>query len=268
MTLTLIGLGLCDHEDISLRGLQAIQKADAVYLEHYTAIMQESIQELEQFYNKKIIVADRNFVEQKADLMLDEALTKNIVLLVAGDVFSATTHSDLFLRAKEKNVEVHIIYNASILTAIGVTGLQLYKFGKTTSLVFFEKDWKPQTAYDVIKENQSRGLHTLVLLDIKVAEVAKHEMFKENSKPLPPRFMTIPQAIEQLFMIESLRNEDVCLGDMMCVGVARVGSKDQVIKYGTMKQLSEFDFGAPMHSLIIPGKLHFAEEDVLKLYQL
>jgi diphthine synthase len=272
MVLTLIGLGLCDHTDISLRGLQAIQRADAVYLEHYTAIMQESIEQLQTFFNKEIHIADRTFVEQKADVLLDQAQTKNVALLVAGDVFSATTHSDLFLRAKEKNIEVVVIYNASILTAIGVTGLQLYKFGKTTSLVFFEKDWKPKTAYDVILENKKRGLHTLILLDIKVAEQAKQDMLKNddttNAKPLPPRFMTINQAIKQLWEIESEKNNDICLGDTMCIGVARVGSSDQIIKYGTMKQLSEFDFGKPMHSLIIPGTLHFAEEDMLALYKI
>lgn len=43
---------------------------------------------------------------------------------------SATTHSDLLLRAKEKGVTVKVVHNASILTAVGACGLHLYRFGQ------------------------------------------------------------------------------------------------------------------------------------------
>lgn len=50
--------------------------------------------------------------------------------------FSATTHSDLQLRAQEQGVEVIVIHNASIMNAVGVTGLQLYRFGEVQILHF------------------------------------------------------------------------------------------------------------------------------------
>ena len=56
------------------------------------------------------------------------------------------------------------------MNAVGACGLQLYNFGQTVSLVFFTETWKPDSFYDRIKENVDLGLHTLVLLDIKVKE--------------------------------------------------------------------------------------------------
>ncbi len=275
MTLTFIGLGLCDAKDVTIRGLQAIQMSHVVYLEHYTAILANDITELQYFFGKQIIVADRNLVESKAEeTILRDAETKNVAFLVVGDVFSATTHTDLFLRAKKKGIIVDVINNASILTAVGITGLQLYKFGKTTSMVFFDDKWKPQTAYDVVKQNKSLGLHTLILLDIKVAELSKDDMKFEKSEkaavattPQPPRFMTVKQGVEQLLEIESLRKENVIAPQTLMVGVARLGSDKAAIKVGTASDLIAFDFGAPMHSLIIPGDLHFLEEEVLALYK-
>lgn len=37
--LYLIGLGLCDENDITLKGLECIKKSEIVYLEHYTSIL-------------------------------------------------------------------------------------------------------------------------------------------------------------------------------------------------------------------------------------
>jgi len=39
MVLWLIGLGLYDENDITLRGLQAVRKCSRVYLEAYTSIL-------------------------------------------------------------------------------------------------------------------------------------------------------------------------------------------------------------------------------------
>ena len=39
MVLFLIGLGLADEYDITLKGLRAVQSCDRVYLESYTSIL-------------------------------------------------------------------------------------------------------------------------------------------------------------------------------------------------------------------------------------
>ena len=246
MTLYLIGLGINNEKDISINGLEAVKKCDFIYLENYTSILNVPVENLEKFYNKKIILADRKLVETNSDEVLSKATQNNVAFLVVGDVFSATTHCDLFLRAKEKNIEIQIIHNTSILTAVGQVGLSLYNYGKTASMPFFEKSFEPETPYDVIKMNQNNKLHTLVLLDIK-----------------PDKLMTINIALKQLLEIEDKRKENVISNEMNVIGCAKLASEDSVIKYGKVSKLLGLEFGSPLHCLIIPGKLHFIEEEML-----
>lgn len=62
------------------------------------------------------------------------------------------------------------------MNAVGASGLQLYNFGQTVSLVFFTDSWKPDSFYDRIKENSDLGMHTLILLDIKVKEQSEENL--------------------------------------------------------------------------------------------
>ena len=136
MTLYMIGIGLWDKKDITAKGLEAIRLCDYVYLEDYTSKMNCTKEELEEFYGKKIKLADRDLVEQRAHEILDKAREHEVAFLVIGDVFAATTHTDIRLRAFKKGIQVKVIHNASVLTALGETGLELYKFGKVTSIPF------------------------------------------------------------------------------------------------------------------------------------
>src|SRR3990167_6217603 len=137
-------------------------------------------------YNRKIIRAHRDLVENKVEqTILHDAKTKKVVFLVIGDIFGATTHVDLVTRAKQENIKVGYIHNTSILTAIGETGLELYKFGKVTSIPF--DNHNVETPYLVLKNNRETGMHTLFLLDLK---------------PDKNEFLTINQAIEYLLRIE------------------------------------------------------------------
>lgn len=275
MTLYMIGLGLGDFKDITLRGLAAVRNSQYVFLESYTSIYGSSKKELEEFFEREITLADRNLVESHADKILEHAEKENVSFLVIGDVFGATTHTDLFLRAKAKKIEVEIINNTSIINAVSMTGLELYRFGRTASIVFDDDNWLPETPYEIIAENQKLGLHTLCLLDIKTAEPSKENLRKGINKPEPPRFLTVNHALEILKKIEQKKEnlkekkdeEKVISDDMIVVGVARLGSEAQIIKAGKLKNIIKEDFGAPLHSLIIPGKLHDIEKEMLNLWK-
>ena len=247
MTLYMIGIGLWDEKDITVKGLEAVKACDKVYLESYTSKLGVDTKKLEDFYGKKIILANRDLIENKAVEILEPAKTAKVALLVIGDVFGATTHTDFYLRAKERDVEVIIINNASIMNAIGNIGLELYKYGKTTSIPYHNE--KIEAPYDVIKANKANKLHTLCLLDIDT----------ENN-----RYMTVKEAIEYLLRVEDKRKENIFTKETMCVGVARLGSPKPTIVYDMAENLLKIDFGEPMHSLIIPGQLHFMEVDALK----
>eukprot|EP00211_Chloroparvula_japonica_P017105 CAMPEP_0119135010 /NCGR_PEP_ID=MMETSP1310-20130426/18442_1 /TAXON_ID=464262 /ORGANISM="Genus nov. species nov., Strain RCC2339" /LENGTH=279 /DNA_ID=CAMNT_0007125857 /DNA_START=22 /DNA_END=861 /DNA_ORIENTATION=- len=262
--LYLIGLGLGDHKDITVRGLEAVKSADRVLLEHYTSILGVDHEQLEEFYGKKVILADRDIVESQADAeILDPAKNEVVAFLVVGDPFGATTHSDLVVRARDRGIKVEVIHNASIMNAIGCCGLQLYRFGETISQVFWTDEWRPDSYYDKIKSNRQAELHTLCLLDIKVKEQSVENLLRGRKIFEPPRYMTIAQACQQLLEIEENRKEGAYTPETICVGLARIGQPTQQVQYGTMAELAEADFGAPLHSLVITGKMHFLEEDFL-----
>jgi len=252
MTLYLIGLGLADEKDISVKGLEIIKRCDEVYLENYTSLLRCSLADLERFYGKRITLASREMVEQGEDHIVEEARKKDVAFLVVGDPFSATTHIELFKQALLQGVPVKIINNASILTAIGITGLQLYKFGKTTSIPFTENYATLETPYTVLQENQKMGLHTLFLLDLQ---------------PEKKKFMTVNEALEILEKIEAEKKEGLIHGQLLVVGCARLGSDDFVIRSGTLQEVKDYDFSEPPHCLIIPGTLHFVEEEMVRFWR-
>lgn len=64
-------------------------------------------------------------VEQGTDNILERAKEKDVAFLVVGDPFGATTHTDLVLRARNLNIPVQVVHNASIMNAIGACGLQV-----------------------------------------------------------------------------------------------------------------------------------------------
>lgn len=251
MPLYLIGIGLNDEKDVSVRGLEVIRNCDAVYLENYSSLLNCGIGDLEKFYGKKILAADRKLVEQSEELIM-AAENKNVALLVIGDPWGATTHIDIMMRCRAKGVPFRVINNASIITAVGITGLQIYKFGKTTSVPYPDKNFRPETAYEVINQNRLLGLHSLLLLDIR---------------PDLGKFMTIAEAIEILLDIESRKQQKVFTPETFCVGCARIGSEDFVIKAAAAKELRKLDFGKQPHCLIVPGELHFVEEEALRQWR-
>ncbi|KAJ4355005.1 diphthine synthase [Ascochyta clinopodiicola] len=263
--LYLVGLGLADERDITVRGLEIVKKAERVYLEAYTAVLLVDKEVLESFYGREVIIADREMVESSSDDILADADKVDVAFLVVGDPFGATTHTDLVLRARELSIPTRSVPNASILTSIGTTGLQLYNFGQTVSMVFFLDNWKPASFYDRIAENVTIGLHTLVLLDIKVKEQSLENMARGRKIYEPPRYMTVAQCAQQMLEIEEdVKKEGVYGRESLAVGVARVGAADEKIVAGTLEELTEADLGAPLHSLVLLGRrTHDLERDFL-----
>jgi len=268
--LYLIGLGLGDAKDITVKGLEIVKAADKVFLEEYTSILTGGREELEAFYGRSVIAADRYVVEQDADTILDDASTKDVVFLVVGDPFGATTHTDLVIRARERGIPYKVIHNASILNAAGCCGLQLYSFGETVSIVMWSDDWQPDSFYDKIISNKERGLHTLCLLDIKMREQSVEDMMRGRKVYQPPRFLSANDAIRQLLSISKKRETEgkteLLNQDSICVALARVGWDSQKIAAGKMSTIVDVDMGKPIHSLVIPGHTHFLEIDMLKLF--
>jgi len=247
--LTLIGLGLRDGKDISVRGQELVREASAVFLEGYTSLLACSVAELEQQLGVSIAVLSREDVEQRIEPILERARQENVVLLIIGDPFAATTHDDMVSRAYRIGAPVQILHNASIISAIGETGLELYRFGKTVSIPYWLPGYEPTSFLASIQGNRSRGLHTLCLLDIKAEE---------------QRFMSVHEGIEHLRKAEEKTDIVVSAGTL--VGVARLGFADSLIVAGSADELLSVAFGGPPHCLVIPGKVTDMEETFLKYH--
>jgi len=283
--LYLVGLGLGDEKDITVKGLEVVQKCERVYLEHYTSILTVGKEALETFYGRDVLLADRDLVEQGSDEILQSAKDTDVAFLVVGDPFGATTHSDLVLRAAADDIPFQVIHNASIMNAIGCCGLQLYNFGETVSVVFWTDSWKPESFYDKIAKNRRNGFHTLCLLDIKVKEQSVENLLRGRKIFEPPRFMSVQTAAQQFLEILDNRrripNEDGADAgtleelafdeDAICVGVARVGADDQKIVVDTLRSFANDEtdaaLGGPLHSLVIPAaEVHPLELDMLRMF--
>jgi len=249
--LTFIGLGLYDEKDITVKGLEAVKNADAVYVEFYTSnLIGTSIEKIEKFYGKKLIVLSREEVELEP-LWLSRSKKENIVFLSGGDAMVATTHIDLRLRAKDMGVKTAIIHASSISSAVsGLSGLSNYRFGKSTTIPFpyirNDKTIISEAPYDTIKMNWKNDLHTLVFLDID----------REKG------FMDLKKATSLLLEMEGRRGEGV-LVNALGVGIARAGSPSPAVHSDYLERLKDHDFGGPLHILLIPASLHFIEAEAL-----
>lgn len=251
--LDFVGLGLFDEKDISLKGLEKIRNADKVYVEFYTSIlMGTDLEKMEKLYEKKITLLSREDVEQHAEDWLVDAKDRNVVFLTGGDTMVSTTHVDLRLRAADMGIETTLVHGASIASAIcGLSGLQNYRFGKSVTIPHPYVSSRgvrvvSQTPYDTIKKNIEAGLHTAVFLDID----------KDKG------YMTVNQAMDILLEVEGKLGEGV-MNDRLAVGVARAGSPSPVVKADYVEALRNYDFGGPLHIVVIPAELHFVEAEAL-----
>lgn len=275
MVLWFIGLGLGDAGDITVKGLEAVRKSKFIYLEAYTSILPGLDRAaLAEAYGPlpllegEIIEADRELVESGCEEMLERAKDNEVSFLVVGDALCATTHTDLWLRAKKDGIEVRVVHNASVMNAIAACGLQLYRFGETLSVPYWTDSWRPDSFYDKIVANRKANLHTLCLLDIKTKEQSMENLMRGRKIYEPPRFMTVAQGLSQLMEIESSRKEGVAAGDTKVFGVARLGREDQAIVFGSCTEVVEADLGGPLHSLVIPAEeLHEMEAEFLDFHQ-
>lgn len=234
----MIGLGL-NEKGISLEGIEACKKCEEVFLEGYTVDFPYNIKELKNVINKEIKILKREKVE--SDEIVKLAGKKDIALLIYGSPLFATTHISLVQMYIEKKVKHKVIHAGSIFEAIAETGLQLYKFGKTTSLPKWSKKHKPTSFVDVIEENKRINAHTLVLVDIGLE-------FQEALKQLE-------------------ESDDGEIGLKEIVVCSNMGTEKAKIIYGNVEKLKKKNVEKPF-CFIIPGEMHFLELEFLNNYRL
>src|SRR5256886_1258037 len=249
--LVFIGLGLHDEKGITLRGLEEARSAEVVFMELYTSgLAGATLGSVERLIGKKIRRLSRTEVEDGRTI-LEAAAKQKVAFLVVGDPMAATTHVDLRLRAVSANIPTQIVHGVSILTAAaGALGLQVYKFGRTTTVPFPAAGFGPTSPLEGILENRRAGLHSLVLLDLR----------EDGS------FLTPQDAIALLLrMAVKMGTSDFGPETLACV-LSRVGSPEVRATGGPTRTVSDRDSGPPVDCTVIPGRLHFPAQEELTAF--
>jgi diphthine synthase len=145
-------------------------------------------------------------------------------------------------------------------------------------MVFFTDTWKPASFHDRIRENRDIGLHTLVLLDIKVKEQSLENMARGRLVYEPPRYMTVGKCAQQMLEVEEIKAAEaggeaagVYGEESLAVGAARVGGKTEKYVSGTLKELCDADevLGGPLHSLVLLGRrTHELESEYVREFSM
>jgi len=229
--LYIIGLGLSE-KGYSKEAYEAIKECKKIYLENYTVDFPYNIKKLEKEFNEKIEMLEREKVEDLS--LIKESKKEDVALLVYGAPLSATTHITLIQEAKKAKTKVKIIQGASVFDAIAESGLQLYKFGKTTSIPKFEAE----SFGEIIKENLSINAHTLLLVDIGLEPDKALEKLENSAKKYGTKLDKI----------------------IIC---SQLGNKNSKIYYSSINELKSKKIERPF-CIIVPGKMHFVEEEFLK----
>jgi len=248
--LSFVGLGISGFESIPIEGLEAISKADIVYLEQFTSpIGKSDVDKIQNAIKGEFIPAKRWLVEDGKEI-LEKSKEKDVVLLAYGDPYIATTHIELRTRAIELKIETRSIHASSSLTAmIGECGLHFYKVGKIATIM---SEMKSLTyPYYVIYKNIIEGNHTVLLLE-----------YNQNKD----FFLDPKDALKGLLETEKGQGRKVLTESSYAIVASRIGFKDQTIISGKISSLEQTDFGKPPHTVIIPGRLHFTESDALRLF--
>jgi diphthine synthase len=237
--LYLIGLGLSEN-GISLEGKDAVKKCKKIYLEGYTVDFPYKIEKLEKVLEKKVEKLLRGDVE--SNRLVFESKKQDVALLIYGSPLFATTHMTLLLDCKNEKVKTKIIYSSSVFDAVSETGLQLYKFGKISSMPRWQRNFEPDSFLEFAEQNNSIKAHSLILVDIG---------------------LNFDSALEELELASKRRNFKL---DKILVCTNLGTSKSEII-YGKIENLKKKKIVSP-YCFIIPGEMHFMEKESIERFEL
>ncbi|MEM0001156.1 MAG: diphthine synthase [Desulfurococcaceae archaeon] len=247
--LVFVGLGYSTRH-LTLEAVEELKSADVIYIDVYTSIYEDPLTKIIELNpDAEVIIARRKDLEgASAREVIEKARRGKVVIAVPGDPFIATTHDAVLADALRQGIEVRIVNGISIVTmAFSRLGLQSYRFGKHVTLVY-PTHFRPYSSIEVIYDNLKRGLHTLVLLDLRVEE---------------RKAMTIQEAVDVLLELDYLN----VLKDQLALGVARLGWRDEKVCVDVLPGLKLKKFPPPPHSVVVLARLDPVEEELIKYWK-
>jgi diphthine synthase len=267
--LYLVGTGVNEYNSMSLDSISVLQKSDFVFIERFTGYLSDVfIDHIYSFLspfpnvgkkNPELQVVNRWFIEDGRDI-LQKAKDNDVSIIIYGDPLIATTYVELLVRAKKQSVNYRIIHASSgISTLMGESGLHPYKFGKMVTMM--TDPMSSITVYNTIYENLCRGLHTLILTEYRYDDKENNRSAKINDASF---FLPPIKVIELLLDRESEFKLLNLSEDSFIIVASKVGTNQSQIKSGKIKSFLKSEFEKGHTSIIIPGSLHFTEEDSIR----
>jgi diphthine synthase len=266
--LYLIGIGINEFESLSLGSMEILKKSDIVYVERFTGfISDEFMENLSGLLRNPRDSKSRNDIEIKfikrwfiedGREVLKNAQKFHVSILVYGDPLVATTYNELLVRAKKQSIEFKVVHSSSgILSLMGESGLQPYKFGKMVTMM--DDPMSSITVYNTIYENICLGLHTLILTEYN------NDDGKNNFQSTSDPFFLSPNRVMNLLLE---REKEIKLlnfsAETYGMVATKIGHKESTFKSGTIESLLKLEYRGGPNSIIIPGRLHFTEVDAIK----
>lgn len=227
------------------RAIGLLQDMDKRYLEGYTATLpNDQERKLEEVVGPWERVM-RPQIEDAVDI-LEQAERKKVAIMVVGDPMQATTHVDLVVRAKEREIPVTIIPGISATTlAVTSSGLQSYRFGRQVTLPYAYGNYLPTSPLRYILDNQSRNLHTLVLLDLDPTGLG-------IEKPIHMSPSIAGQILLQMSEKWNEDNEEVNVNAWGVIVLSDLGTNRSRVYSTTIAELEGMVDGR-VHCLILPS---------------
>lgn len=249
-TLYLVGLGVY-KKTVTLEALEIMRRAcDVVFLESYTSCAPgTSVRDLEDMIGRRLYTVSRRDLEDMNGEVLFRHLRegRDVCLATWGDPLVATTHISLATRALREGFCYRYVPGVSSVTAaLGLTGLMIYRLGKISTVTFPRDGVLSEYPYHVLRENMSRGLHTLYLLDIDVERGV---------------FMRVGEAIDLLLRLEEVFREGLLRPETYVLGLS-IGERS-VVCGGRLEFVKRASIDQVPQILVIPSRLYFTEEEYL-----
>ena len=250
----MIGLGIDYRLNLPSEIIEEIKNCKSILWDSYTSPAPYTKNDIEKILNREIVEVGRSELEEDIEDIIHIALEDDIAFLVNGDPFIATTHSYIMKTAKDLGVKICVYHNSSIISAaIGESGLHIYKFGPSGTIVREKKASNRRNSL-ILEDNLRRGLHTLFFL----------EYDKDENYIMDPY-----EALNQIKEYPVVNKLDKL--DPYIIILCGIGYKEcirKVIRYsGWREELYKLRPVIKMRKLpcivIITGKLHFTEKEYI-----
>jgi len=266
--LYIIGIGISEFDSLPIGSVNILKNSDFVFLERFTGFISDDfLAKISNMLNEARVpepksVVDIRFVKrwyiEDGREILEKATSNNVSILAYGDPLVATTYNELMIRAKRLSIDVKVIHSSSgLISLIGETGLQPYKFGKMVTMM--NDPMSSITVYNTIYNNLSLGLHTLILTEYNNDDGVGN--FDSSSSP----FYLSPKKVFDLLLE---REGEIKLANLshktFAIIASKIGSVNSQIISGNIDSLCTLDYEGGPNSVIIPGSLHFIEEDSIR----